>query len=473
MIWIVPLHIPFRDNILHQLRRHGYKTVSDISMLKPPQSPNTHRSVFSVLQCINESNPEQDSSSSPRNNNEFLPRVTQTRLQLRQLEPKLGPVQEFHDVCEHPYVGNKNKNSTQVSSSRADTTSIDHIMGHVYTSTSVLPPPHAIWRHHSSPTEPPAVGALDLSQDTTRWINAIVDPQHHTVQKVFQNALQIAGTYSMPYYRPRSPRQRVYWKPGGNAGMPMISKSTKAHESAFAFHDLMHVLMPDSLLAGGVHEDSEWEQHVYAVTRTMSETITLGLTDCLYVMCLLHDGVPYETVDERKVQPMFRQICQQQKWNSPEDVDLQRLLKAFAFYGIGGDDSYLRGLCGASTTTTVEDNVPPAVTSFRKKYDAYFAEDFRWSRGNAGYMSGEPQQMWFRDAKDVVKQATFLRLRNAERSEQVMPYMFPQVEDVMIKLRQNRTITQSDVIHIVFKHLWETYLQPAFAQQQQQQQQQQ
>ena len=53
------------------------------------------------------------------------------------------------------------------------------------------------------------------------------------------------------------------------------------------FHDLMHQLIPDPVYCG---EESKLSVLVYTLLRTLSETVTLVLADCLFVECMLQVG---------------------------------------------------------------------------------------------------------------------------------------------------------------------------------------
>ncbi len=55
-------------------------------------------------------------------------------------------------------------------------------------------------------------------------------------------------------------------------------------EKTLVMHDLMHQLIPDPVYCG---EDSDVIVHMYTLLRTLSETITLVLADCLFVECMM------------------------------------------------------------------------------------------------------------------------------------------------------------------------------------------
>ena len=52
-------------------------------------------------------------------------------------------------------------------------------------------------------------------------------------------------------------KQRNYWYPYLNAGLPLVPKKDEVHEVTFMFHDLMHHLIPDLILDGNFDSNNK------------------------------------------------------------------------------------------------------------------------------------------------------------------------------------------------------------------------
>src|SRR5690606_33898717 len=129
----------------------------------------------------------------------------------------------------------------------------------------------------------------------------------------------------------RNRREKNYWLPGLNAGVPFVPKRDDVHEATYMFHDLCHFALPDLLLDGQV---GRAEHNVYVVHRMMSEAFTLVLADMVFVDALRAAGLEYDWA-RRRIHPLFASLGV-----GAAAVDLSRLrpvLWANARFCLAGD----------------------------------------------------------------------------------------------------------------------------------------
>jgi len=179
----------------------------------------------------------------------------------------------------------------------------------------------------------------------------------------------------------RNRREKNYWLPGLNAGIPLVPKRDDVHEATFMFHDLMHFAFPDLLFDG---DGSEVNRRVYVAHRMMSEATTLCLADMAFATAMKRSGVDYD-FSPRHILPLFESMGLDPA--SPDD--LATTLHANARYCLLGDDSAYRAL-GADTN---------ALAAFRGKYEQYFIADYTWTRRNFASMAermGPAARAWLR-----------------------------------------------------------------------------
>jgi inosine/xanthosine triphosphate pyrophosphatase family protein len=172
-------------------------------------------------------------------------------------------------------------------------------------------------------------------------------------------------------------REKNYWMPGLNAGVPLVPKRDDVHEATFMFHDFMHFVFPDLIFDG---QTSQKHQNTYIVHRMMSEAFTLVLADMVFVSFLKEQGVRYD-FDQRRIFPLF------QSMECTSHEQLLAILHANTRYCLTGDESEYQQL-GAD---------PEALSHFRNKYEQFFVSDFRWTQQNFRSMSrglGERAQAW-------------------------------------------------------------------------------
>lgn len=166
-----------------------------------------------------------------------------------------------------------------------------------------------------------------------------------------------------------SRRERNYWLPGLNGGVPLVPKKDGIHELTFQFHDLMHAVMPDLLPTS----DDAGQRRVYVLHRMIGEAISLVAADHAFVDTLARSGSDYDFA-KRRIHPLFASLA--------ADVHTEEGFRAMARanmrFALLGDDSLLRDLGAA----------PDALAAYRDKYERFFVEDYVWTDRNHAAMTG-------------------------------------------------------------------------------------
>jgi adenylate kinase len=103
---------------------------------------------------------------------------------------------------------------------------------------------------------------------------------------------------------PGNKRERNYWLPGLNAGLPLTPKDDAVHEATYAAHDFGHIAVPDLIWSGSALCKSRLGIRVYLVHRMLSEAVTMVLADMLYADGLRRQGVDYDYT-RRRIWPLL------------------------------------------------------------------------------------------------------------------------------------------------------------------------
>jgi hypothetical protein len=169
------------------------------------------------------------------------------------------------------------------------------------------------------------------------------------------------------FFRSASNRkEKNYWLPGLNAGIPLTGKKDPIHEITFLFHDLMHFQLPDLIPDWG----GTIARNIYVTHRVMGEALTLVLADMIFVDNLSRSGIEYD-FSKRLIHPLYRSMEV-----GTSLADLRRIVKAMALYAVRGDDSMLRALLKPGQEAA------DALEAFKGKYGRFFEEDLRWTEHN-------------------------------------------------------------------------------------------
>jgi adenylate kinase len=171
---------------------------------------------------------------------------------------------------------------------------------------------------------------------------------------------------------PENRREKNYWLPGLNAGIPFVPKKDAVHEITYMAHDFGHFLLPDLIFTG---EADDHRRRVYIIARMMSEAVTLVLADMLFVDTLRTSGIEYDW-SKRRIYPLFANLGLDLEAGPHFLTQLERLLRANVRYCLRGDDGGYRALLTAAGKGT------ESLESFTGKYMPFFVEDYRWTARN-------------------------------------------------------------------------------------------
>jgi adenylate kinase len=160
-------------------------------------------------------------------------------------------------------------------------------------------------------------------------------------------------------------KQKNYWLPGLNAGIPLTPKKDALHELTFMFHDIMHFIFSDLI----VTDQSEESRHKYIISRMMSEAFTLVLADMLFISLLKKNGIAYD-YEKRKIYPIF---TQNEFDINFENIDkIKELLWANTAFALLGDEEPFKAM--------IKDE--QVLINYKGKYQRFFQEDYRWTAHN-------------------------------------------------------------------------------------------
>jgi inosine/xanthosine triphosphate pyrophosphatase family protein len=185
-------------------------------------------------------------------------------------------------------------------------------------------------------------------------------PDAHPLRRVLSATLS-EGLF---FRAAKNRREKNYWIPGLNAGVPFVPKRDDVHEATFMFHDLMHFAFPDLLFDG---RDDDRARRTYIAHRMTSEAFTLVLADMVFADLLRRDGLEYDFT-ARRIHP----ILVDSGLDPADPVALRRLLVANARYCLLGDLAPYTAL-GVRAET---------LARFTDKYEQFFVSDYRWTARN-------------------------------------------------------------------------------------------
>lgn len=214
-------------------------------------------------------------------------------------------------------------------------------------------------------SELPSARTVDLGLDPAAFL-----AEHPVYARLpgdhpLRNVLGHVVADGLFFRAPRNRREKNYWLPGLNAGLPFVPKGDDVHEATYMFHDLMHFAFPDLLYDG---RSDRAARNVYVVHRMLSEAFTLVLADMVFVDALRASGLEYD-LTRRRIHPLFASLRLDP---AGDPADLRPLLWANARFCLAGDDAEYRAL-GAD---------PAALAAFRGKYEQFFVADYRWTEQN-------------------------------------------------------------------------------------------
>ena len=235
-------------------------------------------------------------------------------------------------------------------------------------------------------------------------------------------------------------KQRNYWYPALNAGLPLVSKKDEIHEITFMFHDLMHHLIPDLIHTGN---SSELHKEAYVIHRMLSESFTIVLADMIFIDELAKDDNEYD-FDKRKIYPLYKSM------NIKElTIDkLKEIVWSNVNFALLGNEELLRKKASKEAT----DN-------YVNKFKKFFIEDYRWTINNFNNMDSNKDTMkkWFNFNKDKIsKDGTidyYAKLINSEMTyENKVAVIFDKVWQVVESaIVENNDLEKEKAISDAFK----------------------
>tara|TARA_Y100001960_G_scaffold326051_1_gene409602 strand:- start:11068 stop:12717 length:1650 start_codon:yes stop_codon:yes gene_type:complete len=182
-------------------------------------------------------------------------------------------------------------------------------------------------------------------------------------------------------------KQRNYWYPALNAGLPLVPKKDELHEITFMFHDLMHHAIPDLIMTG---EDSKNHKETYVIHRMLSEAFTLVLADMVFIDELVKNDIEYDW-SKRKIYPLYESM----NIKKLTKEKLKEILWANVNFALLGEEKLMLSL-------TNEEVFYP----FKEKYEKFFIEDYRWTSSNYDNMmkSKDTIKKWFNSNKELINE---------------------------------------------------------------------
>lgn len=187
---------------------------------------------------------------------------------------------------------------------------------------------------------------------------------------LFKKAIHHGGFFKSSKNR----REKNYWLPGLNAGIPLVKKKDEIHEITFMVHDLCHFIFPDvfitpSIKSGEKYKKSELKK--YVDFRLASEAFTMVLADMIFIDHLVKSGYEYD-FSKRKIYPLFKTL----NVDSNNIEDIKKLMMAnWEYCSKGTIYKYLK-------LAKNKDEFMIAFNEFDKKYRVFFDEDYKWTIQN-------------------------------------------------------------------------------------------
>ena len=282
---------------------------------------------------------------------------------------------------------------------------------------------------------------IDFSKDPAKFILGVKQFSNKFATKLNLSNIPINALNNGMFFRSaKNRRQKLYWCPGLNAGIPFVPKpKDPAHELTFMFHDFSHFAIPD-LIFDGI--DTPLAQKVYIGYRLMSEAFTLVLGDMLFVHSMIKSGYDYETVSGRKIYPIFTQMVSTLfDKSTPQIESIKTLLIGSFQYCFYGDTTIWEKFMETGEKTN------KVLAEFSNKYDAYFIEDFRWTNLNWNYMKSNKKEYaeWWNQIDPIIK-AHKLKLYSV--SEWIEKFNLSSAQDT------------NELNRMIFESVFDTWIKP-------------
>lgn len=182
---------------------------------------------------------------------------------------------------------------------------------------------------------------IDFADDVAAFVAGSPWLSHPALTQVGLDRLLAAVIDQGVFFRAaKNRREKIYWWPGLNAGIPYTPKRDEIHEATFMMHDFGHFMLPDLVFTGTV---SAAGRAVYVAYRMISEAVTLVLADMVFVEALRRGGVTYDWT-RRHAHPLLVATGIDLSAEAGREEALTELLAANVAYCCKGDDSRWRAL---------------------------------------------------------------------------------------------------------------------------------
>lgn len=222
------------------------------------------------------------------------------------------------------------------------------------------------------------------------------------VQMYFGSIFNQAMSMGAFFRSAKNRREKNYWLPGLNAGLPLVGKKDEIHEITFAVHDLCHFVMPDLIFDITDHENTY--KKTYIIHRMMSEAITMVYADMIFIDCLVQSGVDYD-FSARRIYPLYQAIIKKNP-----DIEIENIVYANVQYCLFGDESFYLNLLDKKDIFVFE--------SFKEKFEPFFVEDYKWTDHNFNNMNANRHVLfskWTKDARNIIQKEKLVYLSEFHR----------------------------------------------------------
>lgn len=275
---------------------------------------------------------------------------------------------------------------------------------------------------------------IDFQSPVSAFIQTVPIYQLPTVQKygfghLFNRILADGVFFRSAINR----REKNYWLPGLNAGIPLTPKDDPIHELTYLMHDFGHFLMRDLVFTGSL-TTSPLHRQVFVLYRMMSEAITMWIADGLFVDALVKEDMEYDW-GKRRIYPLFQATGL--SFDSDNRLDsLYKLCYANVHYCLTGCDKEYKRLLGDSADGLV------TLERFKEKYTPFMVEDYRWTLHNYDNMSKKSTefQAWWQTVS-------------------TLGVLMETIDSFILKLDKD-----GELVDQIFKVIWKEQLLPVFTQ---------
>lgn len=204
-------------------------------------------------------------------------------------------------------------------------------------------------------------------------------------------------------------RQKNYWLPGQNAGVPRTSKKDPIHEITFTLHDIFHHTpsLLDLVFTGSELSKSSLGKNIYCVHRMCGEAFSLVMADMLFIDDMAKSGIEYD-YNKRQIYPLYQVIHLEEKSSFSETI--KPLIYANIIYAITGNDQEFYKIKKQNVTEELFNN---ALQSYKEKYEKYFCVDWQWTLNNYNCMFEKAKyfQDWYNNlGTDIFEKANLTTL---------------------------------------------------------------